>query len=209
MDVTIASCFGNSFYSAEYSTKSRKNKVELEKNVKFSKGTTKEAMTTSTSQPIRIMRKSKLGGKESSSFKVETKKRPTLKEFQEKKHPFPDSDLSGMLDKLHEKGVIKLSEPKHPMEVRRTANPKYCRYHRIVSQPLEKCVTLKERIMRLAREGRIILDLDEIAEVCHITVQEADESDFKMDHKEVLEGSRECFTKSFFDSVAVYTTSHR
>jgi len=28
-----------------------------------------------------------------------------------------------------------------------------------------------------------------------------------MDHAEVLEGSGECFTKSFFDSVAVYTTS--
>jgi len=28
-----------------------------------------------------------------------------------------------------------------------------------------------------------------------------------MAHAKVLEGSRECFTKSFFDSVAVYTTS--
>ena len=31
--------------------------------------------------------------------------------------------------------------------------------------------------MRLAEEGRIILDLDETAEVGHVTVQEADESD--------------------------------
>ena len=61
--------------------------------------------------------------------------------------------------------------------------------------------------MGLAEEGRIILGLDEIAEVGHVTVQEAAESDFEMDHVEVLEGSGECFTKNFFDSVAVYTTS--
>ena len=61
--------------------------------------------------------------------------------------------------------------------------------------------------MGLTKEGRIILDLDETSEVAHITVQEADESDSKMDHAEVLEGSGECFTKSFFDSVAIYKTS--
>jgi len=136
-----------------------------------------------------------------------TNKRPTLKELQEKKYPFPDSDLSGMLDDLLEKGVIELPKPKHLEEVGRTADPKYCGYHRIVSHLLEKCITLKERIMQLAEEGRIILDLDEIAEVGYVIVQEADESDSEMDHTEVLEGSRECFIKSFFGSVAVYPTS--
>jgi len=45
--------------------------------------------------------------------------------------------------------------------------------------------------------------LDEIAEVGHVTVEEADESDSEMDYAEVLEGSGECFTKNFFDSVVV------
>jgi len=112
-----------------------------------------------------------------------------------------------MLDDLHEKGVIELPEPKRPEEAERTTDPKYCCYHRIVSHPLEKCITLKEHIMGLAKEGRIILDLNEIAEVGHVTVQEADESDSKMDHAEILEGLGECFIKSFFDSVAVYATS--
>jgi len=94
-----------------------------------------------------------------------------------------------MLDGLLKKGVIELPEPKRPEEVGRTADHKYCRYHRIVSRPLEKCITLKERIMRLAEEGRIILDLDEIVEVGHVTVQEADESDSEIDHAAILEGS--------------------
>jgi len=119
MEVTIASRCGNSFYSTE----SSKNKVEFEKNVNFSKGTTKEAMSTSTSEPIRIMGKPKLEGKKSSLFKDETKKRPTLKELQEKKYSFPHSDLSGMLDDLLEKDVIELPEPKRSEEVGKTADP--------------------------------------------------------------------------------------
>jgi len=46
------------------------------------------------------MGKPKLEGKKTLSFKITTKKRPTLKKkkLQEKKYPFSDSDLSGMLD---------------------------------------------------------------------------------------------------------------
>ena len=86
MGVTIVSHHGTFFYSIE----SRKDEVEFKNNVNFSKSTTKEMMSTSTSQPIRITGKLKLGGKKSSSFKVATKKRPTLKELQEKKYPFHD-----------------------------------------------------------------------------------------------------------------------
>jgi len=118
MELTIASCYGNSFYSTE----SGKDKVEFEKNINFSKSTTKGAMCTFTIQPIHIMGKPKLEGKKSPSFKVATKKRPTLKELQEKKYPFPDSDLLGMLDDLLQKGVIKLPESKRQEEVGRTVD---------------------------------------------------------------------------------------
>ena len=69
-----------------------------------------------------------------------------------------------MLDDLLENKIIGLPEPKRPEEAGRTSDPKYYRYHRIVSNPLEKYVTLKERIIQLAKDGRIILDLDETAE---------------------------------------------
>jgi len=59
----------------------------------------------------------------------------------------------------------------------------------------------------LAREGRIILDLDETAETSHVIVQEFDGSDSEIDYAKALEGSREFFIKSFIDSAAVYTTS--
>ena len=41
----------------------------------------------------------------------------------------------------------------------------------MVSHPLEKCITIKERIMQLAKEGMIILDLDDVAEANHVSSQ--------------------------------------
>ena len=57
--------------------------------------------------------------------------------------------------------------------------------------------------MRLAREGRIILDLEETS---HVTMQEVDESDSEMNLTEVPKALGKCFPKSFFDCVAIYTT---
>jgi len=76
-----------------------------------------------------------------------------------------------MLDDLIEKEVIKLQEPKRPEDVGRTTDLKYYRYHRMVSHPLKKCVTLKERIMWLIEDGTIILNLDNIVETNHISCQ--------------------------------------
>jgi len=76
-----------------------------------------------------------------------------------------------MLDDLLENGIIELPAPKHPEEAGRITDPKYCRYHRVISHPLEKCITLKERIMQLARDGRIILDLDDPVGTNHISAQ--------------------------------------
>ena len=49
-------------------------------------------------------------------------------------------------------------------------DPNYCHYHRIVNYLVEKCFILKYLIMKLAKQGRIHLDLDEIVESNHATV---------------------------------------
>ena len=76
-----------------------------------------------------------------------------------------------MLDDLVENGIIELLELKRPREARRTTDPKYCCYHRVISHPLEKCITLKERIMQLARDGKIILDLDDSTRTNRISIK--------------------------------------
>jgi len=76
-----------------------------------------------------------------------------------------------MLDDLLENGIIELPAPKQPEEAGRTTDPKYYHYHRVISHPLEKCITLKERIMQLARDGKIVLDLDDSAGANHISAE--------------------------------------
>ena len=66
-----------------------------------------------------------------------------------------------MLDDLLEKKVIELPECKRPEEMNRVNDPKYCKYHRIVSHPVGKCFILKELIIKLAQQGRIELDLED------------------------------------------------
>ncbi|KAM2035390.1 hypothetical protein EV2_039381 [Malus domestica] len=72
-------------------------------------------------------------------------------------------NMDAMLDDLLEKKVIELPECKRPEEMNRINDPKYCKYHRIVSHFVGKCFVLKELIMKLAQQGRIELDLEDTA----------------------------------------------
>ena len=149
----------------------KKNKGDSKKSSKLPKASMKETMTISTEEPVRISGKSRPEGKKTSFSKETTKRRPTLKELQEKKYPFSDSDLSGMLDDLLENEIIELSEPKQLEEAGRTNDPKYYHYNGASSHILETCITLKERIMQLDKDERIIMDLDETIEANCIGTQ--------------------------------------
>ena len=89
--------------------------------------------------------------------------------MEEKTYPFPDSDVPGMLEDLLEKEVIKLPECKRPEEMGYTKDPKYSKYHQVVSHTMEKCFVLKDLILRLAKKGKILLDLDEVVGSNHAT----------------------------------------
>jgi len=84
--------------------------------------------------------------KKSIPLKDATKKHPIIKELQEKAYHVLDFHLLGMPDDLLKKGVIQLTEPKHPEEAVRTTNLKNYWYHRVINHPLEKCIAVKEHI---------------------------------------------------------------
>ncbi|OMO53363.1 hypothetical protein CCACVL1_28688 [Corchorus capsularis] len=44
---------------------------------------------------------------------------------------------------------------KRPEESDKVDDPNYCKYHRLVSHPIEKCFVLKDKIMELHSEGLI------------------------------------------------------
>ncbi|KAL6313583.1 hypothetical protein AAG906_006951 [Vitis piasezkii] len=94
----------------------------------------------------------------------------TLKELEEKRYPFPNSNVPSMLEDLLQKKIIELPECKRPKEMGCVNDPNYCHYHRIVSHLVEKCFILKNLIMKLAKQGRIHLDLNEVVESNHATV---------------------------------------
>jgi len=74
-----------------------------------------------------------------------------LKEIQETKHPFSNSNLLGMLDHLLEKGIIELPELKRPEEAGRTTNPEYCQCHRVVSTLLRTALCLRSTLCSLLK----------------------------------------------------------
>ena len=143
MKMTIANRHGKSSFSYEF----KKGKGETKKSSKPSKASTKETMVTSAEEPVRISGKARLEEKKGTSSRDGGRKRPVLKELEENKYLFPDSNLSGMLDGLLENGIIDLPPPKQPEGVGRSTDPKYYRHHRVISHPLKKCIKLRECIM--------------------------------------------------------------
>ncbi|KAA0052314.1 ty3-gypsy retrotransposon protein [Cucumis melo var. makuwa] len=144
----------------------RKEKKEVKSTQKVLKGATKEAMVVSTT-PLKLVSKEKKMEKRQDEGE---KRCPTLKERQEKVYPFPDSDLSDMLDQLLKKQLIQLPEFKRPVEMGRVNDPNYCKYHRVISHPIEKCFVLKELILKLALDKKIELELDDVAQTNHATI---------------------------------------
>ncbi|XP_030934588.1 uncharacterized protein LOC115960030 [Quercus lobata] len=114
-----------------------------------------------TTAPLKVLVKPKIK-EQTYALTQERRRRPTLQEMQEKKYPFPDSDISNMLDHLLELKLIELPEMKRPEEADQTNDPKYYKYHRLIGHPIEQCFVLKDKIMELAHQGKITFD-DEVA----------------------------------------------
>ena len=46
----------------------------------------------------------------------------------------------------------------------------YCKYHRIIGHPIQKCFVFKEQVMKFAKENKIDLDFNEVVGSNHVTV---------------------------------------
>jgi len=102
MEVTITNHCNISFSVVEL----KKDWAEFKKNVKFSKSSSKQAMTISKVEPVRITGRLNPEEKRSMPFKYTIRKPLTLKALQEKKYLFPNSDLLGILHDLVKKGAF-------------------------------------------------------------------------------------------------------
>ena len=76
----------------------------------------------------------------------EGSKKLTLEEKKKTKYSFHDDDVEEIFNELMKEKAIQLPKPKRPFEVDKVDDPKYCRYHRIISHPLSECYILKNII---------------------------------------------------------------
>ncbi|KAK4390373.1 Transposon Ty3-G Gag-Pol polyprotein [Sesamum angolense] len=82
----------------------------------------------------------------------------TLKEMQAREYPFLDSFVPGIFDDLLKANLIDLPEMKRPEEAELKDDPKYCKYHHLVGHAIQDCFVFKDKVMQLARQGKIALE---------------------------------------------------
>lgn len=73
-------------------------------------------------------------------------------------YSFRNEDVEDFFTSLLEQGLIELPEPKRPDEVGRVGDPKYCKFHRVISHPIEDCWVLKNQIQKFLNDGVIEID---------------------------------------------------
>ena len=97
-------------------------------------------------------------------------RRLTFKEREQKVYPFLDEDVPIILEQLLQLKLIELPECRRPKDMGKVDDPNYCRYHRIIGHPIQKCFVFKEQIMKLAKENKIDLDFNKVVKSNHVTV---------------------------------------
>ncbi|KAL0413001.1 UNVERIFIED_CONTAM: hypothetical protein Sradi_1501800 [Sesamum radiatum] len=138
-----------------------KEKQEVKKGGKpFSKAPSKESMAVNVA-PFKLkgIVKDNVAPKNNVPYEKPQRKL-TLKEMQARQYPFLDSDVSGIFDDLLEANLIDFPEIKRPEEAERKDDPKYCKYHRLVGHAIQDCFVFKDKVMQLARQGKISLEED-------------------------------------------------
>ena len=142
----------------------RKERREVRKNDRNVKSNIKDSMNINPA-PVKISTKNvKANEKRPEGGQQREMRRSSLKEWEQKVYPFLDADMPEMLEQLLKLQLIVLPECKRPEEMGKVDDPNYCKYHRIISHPIQKCFVLKGLIMKLAKERKIDLDFNDVAQ---------------------------------------------
>ncbi|KAL0457846.1 UNVERIFIED_CONTAM: hypothetical protein Slati_0411800 [Sesamum latifolium] len=82
--------------------------------------------------------------------------------MQARQYPFLTL-TSQIFDDLLEANLIDLPEIKRSKEAEWKDDSKYCKYHRLVGHVIQDCFMFKDKVMQLARQGKISLEEDSAA----------------------------------------------
>ncbi|KAK4390148.1 hypothetical protein Sango_2078100 [Sesamum angolense] len=141
-----------------------KEKQEVKKEVKpFSKAPSKKSMAVNVALfKLKNTAKDNVAPRKNVPYERPQSKL-TLKEMQAREYPFLDSNVPGIFDDLLEANLIDLPEMKRPEKTERKDDPKYCKCHHLVRHAIQDCFVFKDKVMQLARQGKISLEEDSAA----------------------------------------------
>lgn len=123
-----------------------KDKQEPKKWDKFvPRNDNKESKNVNIS-PVNFTTKDSRKQSVKTTFQELPNQRLTLRKMQEKEYPFLDFDIPEVFEELVELKLVELPEMKRLDEAGKTDDPNYCKYHRLVSHPLEKCFVFKDKV---------------------------------------------------------------
>ena len=146
------------------------NRREVRRNDRNAKVSLKDPMVVSTAE-IKVPRRgAKANEEQFEGWQKNEVRRLTFKEREQKVYPFPDEDVPNILEQLLQLKLIELPECRRPEDMGKVDDPNYCKYHRIIGHPIQKCFVFKEQIMKLAKENKIDLNFNEVVGSNHVTV---------------------------------------
>ena len=146
------------------------SRKEVRRNDKNAKVNLKDPMIVNTTEVKVPRRGANANEKRLEGWQKNEVHRLTFKEHEQKVYPFPDKDVPNILEQLLQLKLIELLECKRPEDMGKADDPNYCKYHRIIGHPIQKCFVFKEQIMNLAKENKIDLDFNEVVGSNHVTI---------------------------------------
>ena len=146
------------------------SKKEVRKNDRNAKTNLKDPMVVNTTEVKVPRREANAKEKRLEGWQKNEVHGLTFKEREQNVYPFPDEDVPNILEQLLQLKLIELLECKRPEDMGKVDDPNYCKYHRIIGHPIQKCFVFKEQIMTLAKENKIDLDFNEVVGLNHVTV---------------------------------------
>ena len=147
-----------------------KRKKEVRKNDRNAKVNLKDPMIVNTVEVKVPRRGANANKKQLEGWQKNEVRRLTFKEHEQKVYLFPDEDVPNILEQLLQLKLIELLECRRLEDLGKVDDPNYCKYHRIIGHPIQKCFVFKEQIMKLAKENKIDLYFNEVVESNHVTV---------------------------------------
>ncbi|KAK4592997.1 hypothetical protein RGQ29_017223 [Quercus rubra] len=146
------------------------SRKEVRSNDKNAKVNLKDPMIVNTTEVKVPRRGANTNEKRLKGWQKNEVHRPTFKEREQKVYSFPNEDVPNIFEQLLQMNLIELPECKRPEDMGKVDDPNYCKYHRIIGHPIQKCFVFKEQIMKLAKENKIDLNFDEVVGTNHVTI---------------------------------------